>query len=104
MNAWSDPDLAELAEPHPRERPIDAVSLALGSATFVRSHRFGDLHVPTPAGRSPRLAVSRYYWELEPPVVVDFRREIRRGPAEVAAKRAYCARGCGLVSWRRMKG
>lgn len=83
-----DPD--EIAEPRPMRQPPDSVSQAVGSAVFVRSHRFAELYIEGSMGRSPRLPVSRFYWDLEPQVVVDFKREVKRGPAEVAVKRAYC--------------
>jgi hypothetical protein len=73
----------------PPEQIADAISTAVGSSQYVRSHRYGDLCFQTSLGRSPRLAVSRYYWDLEPPVVVDFRRELRYGQLEVDTKQAY---------------
>lgn len=84
-----DPDEAEALEPRGDERPLDPISAALDSGAFVRSHRFAGLFIRTAVGRSPRLSVSRYYWDAEPPVAVDFRKEIRFGDEEMAAKRAY---------------
>lgn len=79
----------EEAEAPPRIEVADPVSQALGQKAFVRSHRI-DLQLDMHPGRSPRLSVSRYYWDAEPPIAVDFVREIRHGKREVDAKRAYC--------------
>lgn len=87
-----DPDERERLEPRPLSHPLDVISMGLGGDVFVRHHRFGDLYITTPMGRSPRLSVSRYYWGLNPPVAVDFFKEIKRGRPEYDAKRAYCAR------------
>ena len=78
-------------DPVPAPRPVDIISAALGADIFVRNHRFGTLYIQTPMGRSPRLTVSRYYWNVDPPVAVDFVKEVKRGEAEVEAKREYCA-------------
>jgi hypothetical protein len=86
-----DADERERREAQPQARSLDIISLGLGADAFVRFHRFGDLYITTPMGRSPRLPVSRYYWNLDPPVAVDFKREIKRGVPEVEAKMAYFA-------------
>lgn len=70
-------------------RPPDSIGIAVGSAFCVTNHRFGDLYIDTPAGRSPRLSVSRYYWELAPPVAVDFVRDLRFGEQELGVKKRY---------------
>lgn len=69
----------------------DAVCVALGRDYFIAPYRFTRLFVESPAGRSPRLAVSRYYWDLTPPVAVDFVRDISYGEAELEVKKAYFA-------------
>lgn len=84
--------LNEDNERRPPARAVDSVSIAVGSEHFVIHHRFGNLFVQTPMGNSPRLAVSRYYWNVEPPVAVDFRKEIRYGKQEFETKSQYCKR------------
>ena len=59
-------DLPEAREARPSVRAADGISLALGSAVFVASHRFAGLHVVWPVGRSPALPVSRVYWKTIP--------------------------------------
>lgn len=86
----NDPEAAERLEQHlPQRTVLDPISSALGASVFVAKHRL-DLHIETPLGRSPRLYVSRYYWDLDPPVAVDFVREIQYAAKEVAVKRAFC--------------
>lgn len=67
---------------------VDPVSVALAASVFVSKHRF-DVHIETQLGRSPRLYVSRYYWSLNPPVAVDFVRDMAYGPKEEQVKRAF---------------
>jgi hypothetical protein len=81
----------ERVEQRAPESPPDPISQALGAKVFVRNHRLGNLHIATPMGRSPRLSVSRFYWDLDPQIVVDFFKELKRGKAEYEAKKAYCA-------------
>ncbi len=71
--------------------PPDPIGDLLGSRVCSRRHRFGSLYLELERGRSPRLAVSRYYWNLEPPTVVDYRTELRFGRVEVEGKQAYFA-------------
>lgn len=70
----------------------DAVCVAVGCKHYVQKHRT-NCHMPQPGGGiSARLSVSRYYWDLEPPVAVDFASELGRDPAgEVQAKKEYFA-------------
>ena len=81
---------SEAFEPRPLPREVDLVSEQIGSPVYVQNHRI-DLHLPTPVGLSPRLTVSRFYWNVEPPVAVDFRGELRAGDEEIAAKQAWFA-------------
>ena len=71
-------------------RPLDPLSEAVGSQPFVVRHRF-PVSIDMGIGRSPRLSVSRYYWSAEPPVVVDFVRDLRFGRREVEVKTAWFA-------------
>lgn len=87
----NDPDAAEALEARAPEQGLDIISQALGSGVFVHNHRFGDLYIVTAMGRSPRLSVSRYYWNLEPPVAVDMARDLKFAETEVEAKQVYFA-------------
>jgi hypothetical protein len=88
-------DLRERFEPRPAERPLDVISEAVGTGIFIRSHRTA-LQLDLGNGfRGRRLSVSRYYWGAEPPVAVDFRKEVQHGRPEVEAKAAYFA-GAGV--------
>jgi len=69
---------------------IDPINLAVGAGYYVKNHRFANLYIETEMGRSPRLAVERYYWDLEHPVAVDFIRSLCYGELEFATKKAYC--------------
>jgi hypothetical protein len=86
-----DIDPAERFEAHLAPRTTDILSEAIGSAAFVVHHRLGIYLTMGTGLRSPRLAVSRYYFDATPPTAVDFVRELRFAEAEVAAKRAWCA-------------
>jgi len=76
-------------EPRPLRRPLDPVSIAAGSDHFAVHYRFDDLLLPVRLGDTQRLTVSRYYWDVVPPLAVDFRREVRYGVREVEAKREF---------------
>lgn len=67
----------------------DGIGIAVGSTHYVTNHRFPDLYISTDGGRTPRLSVSRYYWDLEPPVAVDMLRNIKYGEMEIAFKKQY---------------
>lgn len=70
----------------------DPLSAALGQEVFVTNHRYGDMFIALPqGGRTPRLRFSRYYWRADPPIAVDWARDLRFGKAEVRMKIAYCA-------------
>lgn len=72
----------------PPKRPLDTISERLGTGIYIERHRLS-LQIVEGAFRSPRLRISRFYWDLTPPVAVDFVRELRHGAVEVAAKRDY---------------
>lgn len=69
----------------------DAVSVAVGCKHYVSNHKFNNLFIQMPLGRSPRLSITRYYWDLDKPVAVDFVRDLRWGEQEIATKKEYFA-------------
>lgn len=88
FSAIQDADERERAERRPIPRQLDAVSEILGSGVYIRSHRTALQIEISPGYLSSRITVSRYYFQLEPPVAVDFLKEIR-SKRELEAKRAY---------------
>jgi hypothetical protein len=70
-------------------RTPDVLSEILGARTYARRHRFG-VRLQRGAAQSPKLSVSRFYFDTDPPTAVDFVPEIKRGKAEVLAKYTYC--------------
>lgn len=74
--------------------PGDTISIAVGSNAYSTHHRFNDLRMSvfrTMTMSSSALTVSRFYFGLEPKVVVDIVEHPERFKPEIAAKRQYCA-------------
>lgn len=69
-------------------RLVDAVSVAVGASHFVQNHRLA-IQIRFEVGVSRRLRVSRFYWDLTPPVAIDFVESLVYGEDEVAAKKQY---------------
>lgn len=74
--------------------PSDVISDIVGSPVYSARHRFADLRMTmfgTGRMASDGLAVSRFYFGVQPMVAVDIIEHQERFKAEIAAKRAYCA-------------
>jgi hypothetical protein len=72
----------------------DLISGVVGSPIYSRRHRFADLTMRVHRNmslQSSGLAVSRFYFNVTPPVVVDVLEHPERQRAEIDAKREYCA-------------
>ena len=73
----------------------DEISRAVGSRVYSSRHRFRDMRMGVHQAvtvSSSALAVSRFYFAVQPQVVVDIVEHPDRFEREIAVKRAYCAR------------
>lgn len=72
---------------------VDAISDVVGSGVYSARHRFQDLREALfEEARHGSLAVSRFYFSVDPRVVVDIEPKPGMVAREIAAKRAYCER------------
>lgn len=87
-------DLEELAEPGPRNVPLDPLGMLLECAGYSAGHTFDERYEVAP-GIFQRVTVSRFYWAVK--VAVDFERDT--GPLQAReSKRAVLAkRGVRLI-------
>jgi hypothetical protein len=91
----------ELAREHEEDRvavsavdPMDAISGVVGSPVYSAHHRFPGLRLGLHRAMSVTshaLSVSRFYFGVEPKVIVDVVAHPERYRTEIAAKRAFFA-------------
>lgn len=83
-------EAAEALEVGLDRQDLDAINIAVGCGHYVQNHRT-QAYIDFGGYRSPRLTVSRYYWDLEPPLAVDFVRDLKHKDKEleVGTKRQH---------------